>query len=1090
VYTATLTNPAQGTVTVNLSNGSVLTIASGATTGTLSVAAPTDDVYLDAGTVSMTITSATGGNFENLAVSPVAAVTTITDSINATTLSLSATGTVAEGGTIVYTATLTNPAQGPVTVNLSNGSVITIANGATTGTVSVAAPSDDVYVDAGTVSTIITGATGGNFENLVINNATPTTTTITDTIDTVTLSLTGAASITEGSSGTYTLSLTHPAQTSVTVTLNYSGVAANGTDINGQTTVTIPATASSANFSIAALTDGLVEGAESFTVSVDSAVGGNFENLAVSGTANSVTTNIVDANTATVSLTATSTLTEAGGTLIYTATISSAPVSNLTVTLSNGQTINILAGQTSGTTSIVVAGSDDVYVDPGSISATISSVAGGGINVAINPTAAVTTITDTVDTTTVTLSAAANVNEGGSVVYTATVSNPVTSTPLVVHLTNGTDITIPIGSTMANSVAIAVRADDVYSQGNQSVIVGISGTSGGNYEALNTSSTTTTVVQDNGSLTTVTLSAAATVAEGGSIVYTATVGTAVTGTPLVIHLNNGTDISIPVGATTASSAPVAVRADDAYIQGSQSLVIGISGTSGGNYEALNTASTTTTVVSDDADTTTVTLSAAANVDEGGSLVYTATVSNVVTGSPFVIHLDNGTDITIPVGATTATSAAVAVRSDDAYSQGNQTLTVGISSASGGNFEALNTTSTVSTVVTDDADQTTVTLSASSTVAEGGNIVYTATLSNPAHGAVIVNLSNGAVITIGDNATTGTVSVATHADNTYIDAATVSATITSATGGNFEVLTPSSTAAVTSVTDTVDVTTLSLSGAASISEGSSGVYTLALDHPTLTPLTVTLVYSGVAGNGTDINGSTTVTIPAGSTSTNFNIAALTDSLTEGNENFTVAIGSTTGGSFESLVVNGAANAVTTTVIDNRAPVAVNDSTPSSTSNSGILSEYFSYREGTDGANLDNLTQINTFINSKVADATFTATTFNYNPSNSFGNNLGYGTNLQTFLGTDATSLSADPGDSSDAIIRMRGFLDLPAGTYNFRVSADDGYQIKIDGVAVAEINKNQSSTTTVHSQFTVSSNGIHTIEVIYWDQGGNASFKME
>ncbi|MFP3520642.1 immunoglobulin-like domain-containing protein, partial [Pseudomonas sp. SIMBA_077] len=80
------------------------------------------------------------------------------DSIDDTGLSLSATDTVAEGGSIVYTATLTNPAGTPVTVTLSNGAVITIAAGATTGTTTVAAPADDVYKDAGKVEATITKA--------------------------------------------------------------------------------------------------------------------------------------------------------------------------------------------------------------------------------------------------------------------------------------------------------------------------------------------------------------------------------------------------------------------------------------------------------------------------------------------------------------------------------------------------------------------------------------------------------------------------------------------------------------------------------------------------------------------------------------------------------------------------------------------------------------------------------------------------------------------------------------------------------------------------------------------------------------------
>ncbi len=1498
VYTATLTNPAHGAVTVNLSNGSIITIANGATTGTVSVPTHADNVYIDAGSVSTTITTATGGGFENLAVNPAAAVTTVTDTVDATTVSLTASGTVVEGGSIVYTATLTHAAQGPVTVNLSNGSTITIANGATTGTVSVPTHADNVYIDAGSVSATITTATGGNFESLVVS-PTAATTSVTDSIDVTTLSLTGAASITEGNSGTYTLSLNNPAQTAVTVTLTYSGVAANGTDITGQTTVTIPANSSSANFSIAALTDGLVEGTESFTVAIGTATGGNFESLVV-GAANSVTTSVLDANTATVSLSATPSLTEAGGTLVYTATISSAPVSNLTVTLSNGETITILAGQTSGTKSIVIAASDDVYVDPTAISATITGTSGGGINVAVNPTAAVTNIVDTIDTTTVTLgapttvveggsvvysatvnhavtnsplvinlsngatitipvgattanstpvavrgddaytqgnqtltvgisstsggnyealnttstasttvsdngsvtsvilTAAANVNEGGSIVYTATVGNAVTGTPLVIHLSNGTDITIPVGATSASSSAVVVRADDAYIQGNQTLTVGISSTSGGNFESLNTATSVSTVVSDNGSVTNVSLTAAASVNEGGSIVYTATVGSAVTGAPLVIHLNNGTDITIPVGATSANSSAVAVRADDAYIQGNQTLTVGIASTSGGNYEALNTSSTASTVVSDNGSATTVTLSAAANVVEGGSIVYTATVSNAVTGSPLVIHLSNGTDITIPVGSMSATSSAVAVRADDAYAQGNQTLSVGISGTSGGNYEALNTSSTVSTVVTDNGDVTNVTLTAAANVNEGGAIVYTATLSNAVTGTpLVVHLSNGTDITIPVGATSATSSaVAVRADDAYIQGnqtltvgisstsggnyealntsstvstvvsdngsvtnvtltaaanvneggsivytATVGAAVTgtplvihlsngtditipvgaisanssavvvraddayaqgnqnvsvsitgtsggnyeslntsstattqvtdnststtvtlsaagavneggtvvytatvnnavtgtplvihldngtditipvgatsatsaavavraddvyaqgnqtltvgisSTSGGNYEALNTSSTVSTvvsdngtvtnvsltaaatvveggsivytatvadavtgtplvislsngasitipvgattanssavavraddfyaqgsqaltvnitgasggkyealntsgtvtTTVTDDSDVTTLSLTGAASIKEGQSGTYTLSLDHVAQTAVTVTLNYSGAAVNGTDYNGTTTVTIPAGASSVNFNIATLIDSLVEGNENFTVSIASKAGGNFESLVASSTANSVTTTIVDNNAPVAVNDPSAGNTVNTGLRSEFYSYNEGPDGPNLTTLAQINAFITTHNPSATFVATTFDYGSDYLFNNDLGRGTNLQAFLGSDAASLSTDPGDSSDAIIRMFGSVELNAGTYNFRVRGDDGYQIKVDGVAVATVDQIQSPTGTIHAQFTVATSGVHNIEILYWDQGGQAVFKVE
>ncbi|WP_186731611.1 immunoglobulin-like domain-containing protein, partial [Vibrio cyclitrophicus] len=97
------------------------------------------------------ITDATGGNFESLVKDPTAATTTINDDSDVTTVSLSADASVTEGENITYTATLTNPADGAVTVTLSNGATITIADGATSGTTTVPA-SDDVYVGGDTAS--------------------------------------------------------------------------------------------------------------------------------------------------------------------------------------------------------------------------------------------------------------------------------------------------------------------------------------------------------------------------------------------------------------------------------------------------------------------------------------------------------------------------------------------------------------------------------------------------------------------------------------------------------------------------------------------------------------------------------------------------------------------------------------------------------------------------------------------------------------------------------------------------------------------------------------------------------------------------
>ncbi|RXU58437.1 large adhesive protein, partial [Pseudomonas protegens] len=278
-------------VVVTLANGEKITIPVGETTGSVSITAP-NDVLVGHTPLTNSITNVSGGNYENLVADKSPVSTTVTDTVDTTSVSLSATGTVAEGGSIIYTATLTNAAGTPVTVTLSNGAVINIAAGKTTGTVTVAAPADDVYIDAGKVNASITSATGGNFEKLV-PDTTPAVTNVTDTVDTTSVGITGSTSVTEGQTASYTVSLTHPAQTEVTLKISYSGTATDGSDFSGVYTVKIPAGASSATFNVATIDDKITEGTENFVVKIDSATGGNFENLVV-GSNNSVTTSIID----------------------------------------------------------------------------------------------------------------------------------------------------------------------------------------------------------------------------------------------------------------------------------------------------------------------------------------------------------------------------------------------------------------------------------------------------------------------------------------------------------------------------------------------------------------------------------------------------------------------------------------------------------------------------------------------------------------------------------------------------------------------------------------------------------------------------
>ncbi|MDZ3994398.1 immunoglobulin-like domain-containing protein [Pseudomonas sp. Teo4] len=1032
IYTATLTNAAQTAVTVTLSNGQTITIGANQTSGTVTVAAPGDDPYVDAGQVSARITNASGGNFESLAITSTPAVTNVTDTTDTTTVTLTATPSVAEGGTIIYTANVGAPVTGsPVLVSLANGQTITIPVGQSSGT-ATGAVTNDIYQGHAPVTNSITGVSGGNYENLVAN-PTPVSTTVNDVQDTTTVSLSATQSVAEGGQITYTATLTNAAQSAVTVTLS-----------NGQT-ITIGANQTSGSVTVAAPGDDPYVDASQVSARITSASGGNFENLAVNSTP--AVTNVTDTtDTTTVTLTATPSIAE-GGTIVYTATVG-APVtgSPVVVSLANGQTITIPVGQSSGTAT--GAATNDVYQGHAPVTNNITGVSGGNYeNLVANSTPVSTTVTDVQDTTTVTLTATPSVAEGGTIVYTASVGAPVTGSPVVVTLANGQTITIPVGQ--SSGTATGAVTNDVY-QGHAPVTNNITGVSGGNYENLVANqtpvSTTVTDVQDT---TTVTLTATPSVAEGGTIIYTASVGAPVTGSPVVVTLANGQTITIPVGQSTGTATGAVTN--DVY-QGHAPVTNNITGVSGGNYENLVANQTpVSTTVTDVQDTTTVTLTATPSVAEGGTIVYTATVGAPVTGSPVVVTLTNGQTITIPVGQSSGTATGAVT--NDVY-QGHAAVTNSISNVSGGNYENLVANkSVVSSTVTDVQDTTTLTLTATPTVAEGGQIIYTATLTNPAQTAVTVTLSNGQTITIGANQSSGSVTVAAPIDDVYIDAGPVSATITNANGGSFENLVINPAPAVTAVTDTLNTTTLGITGTAAVAEGNNATYTLTLSNAPQTDVTVKLSYSGTATNGVDYTGVATVVIKANSTQATFTIPTLKDAITEGTEQFNVKIDSATGGNFEGLVVNGSAASVTTQIYE-PAPVLDLDANDSSGKTGADYQTTFT--ENGSGNSISDLDiSITDFDSSQLTGATVTLT--NRQPGDAL--NLGTSVNGITITSsvTDGKVVLTLSGNAT-----LADYMQAIKNVTFVNTSEDPSTTPRVITVTVTDgVNVSNTATTTVN-----------------------------
>ncbi|WP_332875591.1 immunoglobulin-like domain-containing protein [Pseudomonas asiatica] len=956
-YTATLTNKAGTDLVIKLSNGETITIAAGQKEASIIVDAPGDDVYIDAKDLSVTITDATGGNFEKLDVSSKAAVTKVTDTIDTTTVTLTATQSVVEGGVVTYTASVNHKVTGSdLVVKLANGQTITIPVGESSASVPFTAP-DNAYNTNLDLTNKITDISGGNYEKTVAVGE--PVTTVTDgpgTKDITHLTLSATPTVAEGGKITYTATLTNKAGTDLVIKLS-----------NGET-ITIAAGSKEASVIVDAPGDDVYIDAEVLQVKVTETTGGDFEKLNVnSGAAVTKVTDTID--TTTVTLTATSTVAE-GGVVTYTASVNHKVTgSDLVVKLANGQTITIPVGESSA--SVPFTAPNNVHNTNLDLTNKITDISGGNYEKTVAVGEPVTTVTDnpaTPDVTTLTLTATDTVAEGGKITYTATLSNPA-GTALTVKLSNGEAITIAAGSKEA-SITIDAPSDDVYVDA-EDLSVTVTGTTGGDFEKLDVSSTAAvTKVTDTIDTTTVTLTATSTVAEGGVVTYTASVNHKVTGSDLVVKLANGQTITIPVGE---SSASVPFTAPNNVHNTNLDLTNKITDISGGNYEKTVAVGEPVTTVADNPatpDVTTLTLTATDTVAEGGKITYTATLSNPA-GTALNVKLSNGETITIAAGQKEG-SITIDAPSDDVYIDAG-TVQAKIDGTTGGDFELLATSGAYAvTKVSDTIDHTGLSLSATPTVAEGGQITYTATLTNKAGTDMTIKLSNGAVISIDAGKLSGSVTVPAPADDVYIDAGNVSAKITETSGGNFEKLNVSDTAAVTAVTDTIQTTTLSISGTAAVAEGGNATYVLNLTNKAETDVTVKLTYTGTAADGTDYTGVATVVIKANSSQATFTVPTFKDNATEGTEHFTVKIDSATGGNFEKLDISSSAGSVTTQIFE-PAPVLDLDGNDSSGKTGADYQTTFTENQPGSGVSIGDVdVTITDFDSSQLTGATVTLT----------------------------------------------------------------------------------------------------------------------
>ncbi len=452
-------------------------------------------------------------------------------------------------------------------------------------------------------------------------------------------------------------------------------------------TVTIPAGASSATFSIAAVDDDLVDGTQQVTIAASA---GGYES--VSGNI-SIMDN--DVKTLTVVLNQSS-ISENGGSSAATGTVSrnTADVSSpLTIMLASSLnnrasvpvSVTIPAGASS-TTFSVAAGDDSLVNGTQTITITASSAE------YVDGTGTLSVTDDDVPALTVTISNSSISENAGANAATGTVSRNTTnvSSALVVSLASSltnratvpATVTIPAG---AASATFSIDAEDnVLVDGTQTVTITASAA---NFVA---GSGSIGVEDDEVPALTVTVSHSAIAEDAGTNAATGTVSrnTADVSSPLIVTLASDltnkatvpTTVTIPAGAISATF-PIST-ADDSLFHGTLAVTITASAT---NFVAGNS---TISVEDDEVQTLTVIISHSGISENAGASAATGTVTRNTAdvSSPLTVTLTSNdtTEVTVPTTVTIAagqSSATFAVAAaDDTVADGIQSVTIMASAA--------------------------------------------------------------------------------------------------------------------------------------------------------------------------------------------------------------------------------------------------------------------------------------------------------------------------------------------------------------------------------------------------------------------------
>ncbi|EAP95016.1 putative calcium-binding outer membrane-like protein, partial [Vibrio splendidus 12B01] len=933
-----------------------VTIPAGSTTADLDITTINDGIYEGAESFTVSIDSVSGADATVDAANDSAAVT-INDAQSAPVVSIAADQTnVDEGDTAGFTVSIDQEADEAVVVNFTYSGVaadgsdftgvasVTIPAGSTTADLDITTINDGIYEGAESFTVSIDSVSGADATVDAANDSAAVTINDAQSAPVVSIAA-DQTNVDEGDTAGFTVSIDQEADEAVVVNFTYSGVAADGSDFTGVASVTIPAGSTTADLDITTINDGIYEGAESFTVSIDSVSGAD---ATVDAANDSAAVTINDAQSApVVSIAADQTNVDEGDTAGFTVSIDQeadeAVVVNFTYSgvaadgsdFTGVASVTIPAGSTTADLDITTI-NDGIYEGAESFTVSIDSVSGADATVdAANDSAAVT-INDAQSAPVVSIAAdQTNVDEGDTAGFTVSIDQEADEA-VVVNFTysgvaaDGSDftgvasVTIPAGSTTAD-LDITTINDGIY-EGAESFTVSIDSVSGADatVDAANDSAAVT--INDAQSAPVVSIAADQTnVDEGDTAGFTVSIDQEADEAVVVNFTYSGVaadgsdftgvaSVTIPAGSTTADLDITTIN--DGIYEGAESFTVSIDSVSGADA-TVDAANDSAAVTINDAQSAPVVSIAAdqTNVDEGDTAGFTVSIDQeadeaVVVNFTYSGVAADGSDftgvasVTIPAGSTTADLDITTI--NDGIYEGAESFTVSIDSVSGADATVDAANDSAAVTINDAQSAPVVSIAADQTnVDEGDTAGFTVSIDQEADEAVVVNFTYSGVaadgsdftgvasVTIPAGSTTADLDITTINDGIYEGAESFTVSIDSVSGADATVDAANDSAAVT-INDAQSAPVVSIAAdQTNVDEGDTAGFTVSIDQEADEAVVVNFTYSGVAADGSDFTGVASVTIPAGSTTADLDITTINDGIYEGAESFTVSIDSVSG-----------------------------------------------------------------------------------------------------------------------------------------------------------------------------------------------------